>query len=85
MFEWDDAKSEANLQARCFDFAFAARIFDGPTLELDDVRADYGELRIQAIGRADRVVLFVPNGRRRYVARGRPPDHIRTSRQSKGA
>ena len=59
MFEWDEAKSAANLKARGFDFAFAARIFDGSTLELDDVRADYGELRIQAIGRAERVVLFV--------------------------
>ena len=37
MFEWDEAKSAANLRARGFDFAFAARIFDGPTLELDDV------------------------------------------------
>ena len=43
MFEWDEAKSEANLESRGFDFAYAARIFEGPTLELDDDRAEYGE------------------------------------------
>lgn len=59
MFEWDAAKSAANLRARGFDFAYAALIFDGPTLEMDDDRADYGERRIQAIGRAGDDVLFV--------------------------
>ena len=59
MFEWDAAKSEANLRARGFDFAHAARIFDGPTLEMDDNRADYGERRIWAIGCVDNDVLFV--------------------------
>ena len=59
MFEWDEAKSEANLRERGFDFAYAALIFDGPTLEWDDVRRDYGERRIQAIGQVDEDVLFV--------------------------
>ncbi len=59
MFEWDEAKSEANLRERGFDFAYAALIFDGPTLEWDDVRQDYGERRIQAIGKVDQDVLFV--------------------------
>lgn len=59
MFEWDEAKSEANLKARGFDFAYAALIFAGPTLELDDDRADYGERRVQAIGRVGADVLFV--------------------------
>lgn len=59
MFEWDEAKSEANLRERGFDFAYAALIFDGPTLEWDDVRQDYGERRILAIGQADEDVLFV--------------------------
>lgn len=59
MFEWDEAKSEANLRERGFDFAYAALIFDGPTLEWDDVRQDYGERRIQTIGQVDEDVLFV--------------------------
>ncbi len=59
MFEWDEAKSEANLESRGFDFAYAARIFEGPTLELDDDRAEYGERRVQAIGEVEGNVLFV--------------------------
>jgi uncharacterized DUF497 family protein len=59
VFEWDEAKSEANLRERGFDFAYAALIFDGPTLEWDDVRQDYGERRIQAIGQVGEDVLFV--------------------------
>ncbi len=72
MFEWDAAKSEANLRSRGFDFAHAVRIFDGPTLEMDDERADYGERRIWAIGRANDDVLFVVytwrNGVRRIIS-----------------
>lgn len=59
MFEWDAEKSEANYRARGFDFAYAAGIFDGPTLEMDDGRRDYKERRIQAIGRVEADVLFV--------------------------
>ena len=43
-FEWDHAKSEANLRRRGFDFEFATLIFDGPTLEVEDRRKDYGGL-----------------------------------------
>lgn len=59
MFEWDEAKSEANFRERGFDFAYAALIFDGPTLEWHDMRRDYGERRIQAIGQVNEDILFV--------------------------
>ena len=59
MFEWDEAKSEANLKARGFDFAHAAGVFDGPVLEIDDTRSDYGERRVQAIGKTGADILFV--------------------------
>jgi uncharacterized DUF497 family protein len=59
MFEWDEDKSEANLRNRGFDFAYAALVFDGPILEIDDERENYGERRIQVIGRVDDDVLFV--------------------------
>lgn len=59
MFEWDRAKSDANLLRRGFDFAYAARIFEGPTVEMDDDRADYGESRVQALGRVGPDTLFV--------------------------
>jgi hypothetical protein len=58
-FEWDEAKSEANLRERGFDFAYAALIFEGLTLEWDDVRREYGERRILTIGRVEGDVLFV--------------------------
>ena len=49
-FEWDEAKSDANLAERGFGFDFAALVFDGLTLEEIDSRQDYGEVRIKAIG-----------------------------------
>lgn len=52
-FSWDPRKSETNLAARGFDFEFATLIFDGPTLERGDQRADYGERRVVAVGIAD--------------------------------
>ena len=58
-FEWDDAKNEANVQDRGFDFAFASLIFDGPTFEVEDRRRDYGERRMVAIGVADKIHLTV--------------------------
>lgn len=59
MFEWDEAKSESNFSARGFNFSFAALIFDGPTLEMDDERTGYDERRIQAIGQVAKDILFV--------------------------
>ena len=58
-YEWDPEKSEANLMERGFDFAFASLIFDGPTLEKQDRRQDYGEFRVVAIGLADEIALTV--------------------------
>ena len=58
-FVWDPAKSEANFRLRGFDFAFATLIFDGPTLEVQDARRDYGERRMVAVGLADGLHLTV--------------------------
>lgn len=58
-FEWDEAKSEANLDERGFDFEFATLIFDGPTFEVEDRRKDYSERRVVAIGVADGLHLTV--------------------------
>jgi putative transcriptional regulator len=57
VFEWDDAKSERNPVERGFDNAFAARIFEGDTIERDDTRRDYGERRIVAVGEVDGIAL----------------------------
>ena len=59
IFEWDKAKSLRTRRERGFGFDYAASIFMGPTLEKRDGRRDYGEIRIQAIGRAGDDILFV--------------------------
>ncbi len=58
LFEWDEAKSQRALNERGFGFEYAARIFLGSTLERQDDRRDYGEVRIQAIGRVGDDILF---------------------------
>ena len=42
---------------RGFDFEFATQVFDGPTLERQDTRRDYGERRVIAVGVADGITL----------------------------
>jgi len=58
-FSWDSEKSDANFRVRGFDFAFASLIFEGPTLEREDARREYGEHRIIAIGLAAGLELTV--------------------------
>jgi uncharacterized DUF497 family protein len=53
----DEAKSRRTLNERGFEYA--ARIFLGPTLERQDARREYGEVRVQAIGRVVDDTLFV--------------------------
>jgi uncharacterized DUF497 family protein len=70
-FSWDARKSAANLDARGFDFAFASLIFDGPTLEKEDRRREYGERRIVVIGLAHGIALTVV-----YTDRPRPGQDV---------
>ncbi len=42
-FEWDRAKREVNLRKHGLDFLKAVRVFEGPVLERQDQRRDYGE------------------------------------------
>jgi uncharacterized protein (DUF4415 family) len=44
-FEWDEGKRQRNLAKHGVDFLRAARIFDGPVVEWDDSRCEYGERR----------------------------------------
>ena len=58
-FEWDESKRSANIDKHGADFRLAAAIFSGPTLEADDAREDYGELRRLALGRVGTEYLVV--------------------------
>jgi uncharacterized DUF497 family protein len=49
-YTWDERKRRANIRKHRIDFEDATRIFDGATLEKEDTRRDYGEIRIYAIG-----------------------------------
>jgi uncharacterized DUF497 family protein len=59
VFTWDARKSDANLRARGFDFAFAARAFDRWTIERPDTRRDYGEVRMSALGMVEGIHLTI--------------------------
>jgi len=50
IFEWDDAKKQANLRKHGFDFADAEAIFRGLLLVEADTRNDYDENRWTGIG-----------------------------------
>ena len=58
-FAWDRRKSAQNHRDRGFDFEFATLVFEGPTLEREDDRRDYGETRVVAIGLAQGIALTV--------------------------
>ena len=62
--EWDEVKSDACLQSRGFDFAYAARAFFDPnrTIAIDN-RRDYGEERFRLTGMIEGrlyVVVYTP-------------------------
>ena len=59
VFTWHPVKSERNLREGGFDFAFATSIFQGPTLEKEERRRDYGERRMVAMGKAEGLHLTV--------------------------
>jgi len=67
---FDPAKRERTLAERGLDFADAAVVFQGLTLEVEDRRRDYGEKRIICYGTlAGRLVVvgYTPRGAVRHI------------------
>ena len=58
-FDWDTAKSEANLEKHGISFDEARHIFDGPILTWVDDRQDYGEKRYISIGALSPTAVLV--------------------------
>jgi uncharacterized DUF497 family protein len=56
---YDPAKREATLADRGLDFADTPLVFAGVTLEIDDLRKDYGERRIICFGRLEGRMVVV--------------------------
>lgn len=82
-FEWNEAKSQATLASRGFDFERATRIFGGHVLEEPDTRRDYGEIRIRALGAVEDDVLavvYTDRGDVRRIVSARPANRKERAR-----
>jgi uncharacterized DUF497 family protein len=67
---FDPVKRARTLAERGLDFADAAVVFEGDTLEIEDDRKDYGEVRIICFGLlAKRMVVvgYTPRGADRHI------------------
>ena len=67
---YDPEKRERTFRERGLDFEDAEVVFSGPTLEVEDTRKDYGEVRIICYGLlAGRIVVvgYTPRGADRHV------------------
>lgn len=66
----DPVKREKALAERGLDFEDAALVFEGVTVEVEDTRKDYGEVRVICYGTlAGRMVVigYTPRGADRHV------------------
>ena len=60
LFDWDDVKREKTLKERGIDFIDASLVWDDPLRqERTDYRFEYGEKRIQTIGKVSFGILLV--------------------------
>ena len=67
---FDLAKRDVTLAERGLDFADAAIVFAGVTVEIEDTRKNYGETRIICYGLLeDRMVVvgYTPRGADRHI------------------
>jgi uncharacterized DUF497 family protein len=58
-YAWDPKKNRRNLTRHGIAFEDAIKIFEGPTLEKQDDRFDYGEVRVYAVGVVNAVEITV--------------------------
>ena len=80
---FDPAKRDRTLAERGLDFADAAQVFSGTTVEMEDIRRDYGERRIICYGLlAGRVVVigYTLRGAARHVFTMRKANDRETKR-----
>jgi uncharacterized protein len=58
-FEWDEIKNQANIAKHGISFDLACRIFEHFTVDAEDARRDYGEIRVLSIGCVDGIAVLV--------------------------
>jgi uncharacterized protein len=81
-YTWNKDKNRSNIERHGIAFEDAARIFEGATLEREDDRFDYGEVRIYAIGLVNGLEITViytdrDNDERRIISAWRSEPHER--------
>jgi uncharacterized protein len=81
-YTWDNDKNRRNIERHGIAFEDAKKIFDGLTLEREDDRFDYGEIRIYAIGLVNGLEITViytdrDNDERRIISAWRAEPHER--------
>ena len=67
---YDPAKRARTLEERGLDFEDAPIVFAGLTLEVEDTRQDYGEVRVLCFGKLEGrlvVVGYTPRGADRHI------------------
>jgi hypothetical protein len=74
----DPKKRARTLATRGLDFEDAALVFDGVTVEIEDIRKDYGEIRIICFGLLEGRLVVVG-----YTQRGED-QHIFSMRKANG-
>jgi uncharacterized protein len=71
-YEWDEEKNSSNQKKHKVSFEVAVLIWDGFVYEWPDLRFDYGEDRMSAVGEIDGRAVFVAytwrDGRRRIIS-----------------
>jgi len=67
---YDPAKRERTLRERGLDFELAENVFAGLTIDIPDLRRDYGERRINSVGHLNGrmvIVCWTPRGETRHI------------------
>ena len=66
---YDPAKRDWTLRERGLDFEQAAQVFAGPTIDIPDLRRDYGERRINSVGYLNGRMVILTNAAEPVVRR----------------
>jgi len=67
---YDPTKRERTLRERGLDFELAENVFAGLTIDIPDLRRDYGERRINSVGHLNGrmvIVCWTPRGETRHI------------------
>ena len=83
---YDPAKREWTLRERGLDFENAAEVFAGLTIDIPDLRRDYGEPRMNSIGHLGGrmvIVCWTPRGDTRHVISMRKANEREKTRYGK--